>query len=85
MLVLFKFVVVCWIYVDVLVCGWFLFRVIFYVCFILILVLIGYLVYLLMFWGWKGVLVMGGKVLGLLVFLLIFVVVVFVVLELVWG
>ena len=67
----FKLAVARWIHADALVRGWLPSRSMFYVCFTLISVLIGYPAYLLMSRGWKGALVTGFKALGLLVFVLI--------------
>ncbi|MGB1498899.1 hypothetical protein [Alloalcanivorax venustensis] len=77
----FKLAVARWIHADALARGWLPSRAIFYVCFTLISLLIGYPAYLLMSRGWKGALVTGGKALGLLVLLSILAAVASLVLE----
>ena len=77
----FKLAVARWIHADALTRGWLPSRAIFYVCFTLISLLIGYPAYLLMSRGWKGALVTAGKALGLLVLLSILAVVASLVLE----
>ena len=67
----FKLAVARWIHADALARGWLPSRAVFYVCFTLILVLIGYPAYLLMSRGWKGALVTGFRGLGLLLLVLI--------------
>ena len=77
----FKLAVARWIHADALARGWLPSRAVFYVCFTLILVLIGYPAYLLMSRGWKGALVTGLRALGLLMLLVILAAVVSLVLE----
>ena len=79
----FKLAVARWIHADALARGWLPSRAIFYVCFTLILVLIGYPAYLLMSRGWKGALVTGFRGLGLLLLVLILAAVVSLVVDLV--
>ena len=77
----FKLAVARWIHADALARGWLPSRAVFYVCFTLILGLIGYPAYLLMSRGWKGALVTGLRALGLLMLLVILAAVVSLVLE----
>tara|TARA_R100000322_G_scaffold145189_1_gene101329 strand:- start:616 stop:1050 length:435 start_codon:yes stop_codon:yes gene_type:complete len=79
----FKLAVARWIHADALARGWLPSRAVFYVCFTLILVLIGYPAYLLMSRGWKGALVTGFRGLGLLLLVLILAAVVSLVVDLV--
>ena len=79
----FKLAVARWIHADALARGWLPSRAIFYVCFTLISVLIGYPAYLLMSRGWKGALVTGFRGLGLLLLVLILAAVVSLVVDLV--
>jgi hypothetical protein len=77
----FKLAVARWIHADALARGWHPSRAMFYLCFTLISVLIGYPAYLLMSRGWKGALVTGLRALGLLMLLVILAAVVSLVLE----
>ena len=79
----FKLAVARWIHADALARGWLPSRAVFYVCFTLILGLIGYPAYLLMSRGWKGALVTGFRGLGLLLLVLILAAVVSLVVDLV--